>query len=520
MEEKWTREQLRLEIGQHFMVGLDSTELTPEMERFLAEYQIGNVILFKHNVESGAQLRRLCADVQKCVRKHTGHGALIAIDQEGGPVTRLSGDSVNVPGAMAVAAAGGPELARRAGQLTGRQLRSLGVNFDFAPDMDVNCNPDNPVIGVRSYGDTPEQVIAYGAEMLRGLQESRVLACAKHFPGYGDLDLDPHLSLPRVTKPLEQLEKVELLPFMRAVEAGVASIMTAHVIFPALEPEEIPATMSRRIITGMLRERMGYEGLVVTDCMEMGAIASDYGTVQGAVRALQAGADIALVSHTALTAMEAVEAAEEALRNGSISMEELQRSTERILRFKRAYQVGEAEPEYDNAGDMQETDRILRRSIAGYRLPEGRIPDLGPNPLFASVQSYRATLVNNEECRALSFAGYMAEGYGGDSYLLSREPSKKEVAELFAAAEGHSALVIGTYNGHLWKEQREMLGRLDQVKVPVLVAAFGLPYDLQDAPGNVPGLAAWEYTPRSMAAVLAILRGEERPMGRMPIYLA
>jgi len=520
MAEKWAEEQLRLEVGQHFMAGLDSTELTPALEQFLAEYRIGNIILFKRNVKDNAQLRRLCSDIQKCVRKHTGHGALIAIDQEGGSVVRLNSDGVNIPGAMAVAAAGGPELARRAGELTGRQLRSLGVNFDLAPDMDVNCNPDNPLIGVRSYGDTPEQVVAYGTEMIRGLQENRVLACAKHFPGHGDSDMDSHLSLPRVTKPVEQLEKMELLPFAQAVEAGVAGVMTAHIVFPALEPEEIPATMSRRIITGVLRERLGYEGLVMTDCMEMAAIASYYGTARGAVRALQAGADIVLVSHTAQTAMEAVRAVEDAVRNGVISIEALKKSTERILRLKSAYQVGEAAPEYDNAGDRKEADRMLRRAVAGYRLPEGRIPDLGPNPLFASGQSYRFTIVNNEESRKLCFAERMAEGYGGDSYLLSQAPSEAEIEELFAAAERHSALVIGSFNGHLKKEQRELLGRLDQVRVPVLAVTFGLPYDLQDTPEGTVGLAAWEYSDRSMEAVLAILRGEERPMGRIPVRLA
>lgn len=518
MAETW--ETLRQELGQHFMAGLEGTELTGAAEQFLAEYQIGNIILFKHNVENCEQLRRLCDDIQACVRKNTGHGALIAIDQEGGPVIRLGGDGVNIPAAMAVAAAGGPELARRAGQLTGRQLRALGVNFDFAPDVDVNCNPDNPVIGVRSYGDTPEQVIAYGTEMIRGLQENRVLACAKHFPGYGDVDLDPHFSLPRVTKPLEELEKMEFLPFVRTAADGVAGIMTAHVIFPSLEPEDIPATMSRRIITGILREKLGYDGLVVTDCMEMAAIAACYGTVNGAVHALQAGADIVLVSHTARTAMEAVRAAEEAVRDGRISREELRRNTQRILRFKREYQVGEAAPVYDNAADRQEAGRMLRQSIAGYRLPDGKIPALGANPLFASGQSYRGSLVNNAEGQRACFASYMAEGYGGDSFMLSPEPSGEEIETLLAAARKHSALVVGCYNSHLKPEQRELLGRLDRVEVPVLVVALGLPYDLQDIPAGVPALAAWEYTGRSMETVLAVLRGEERPAGRIPVRLA
>lgn len=521
MAENCTEEekQLRLEIGQHFMVGFEGTELTPELERYLAEYKIGNIILFQRNVRNNEQLRRLCSDLQKCVGKHTGHGALIAIDQEGGTVIRLDSDGVNVSGAMAIAAAGGPELAGKAGRMTGRQLRSVGVNFDFAPVMDVNCNPDNPVIGVRSYGDTPEQVSAYGTEMIRGLQENRVLACAKHFPGHGDTDMDSHLSLPRVTKPVEQLERMELPPFVRAVEAGVAGIMTAHIIFPELEPEEVPATMSRRIITGLLRDRLGYDGLVVTDCMEMAAIATYYGTARGAVAALQAGADIVLVSHTAETAKEAVRAVEEAVRRGSISEDELRKSTERLLRIKTEYQIGEEVTAYDNAGDLAQADEMLRRAVAGYRLPEEKVPDIGSNPLFASGRSYRATIVNNEEQRQLCFAARMAERYGGDSYVLPQAPSEAEIEELLSAAEGHSALVLGTFNGHLRREQRELLGRLDRVKTPVLVVAFGLPYDLQDAPAGVAGLAAWEYSDRSIEAVLAILKDERRAEGRIPVRL-
>ncbi len=520
MTEQETPEQLRLEIGQHFMAGFDGWELTPELERYLAEYKIGNIILFKRNVRDNGQLRRLCADIQRCVLANTGRGALIAIDQEGGSVVRLGEDAVNVPGAMAVAAAGGPELAREAGRMTGRQLRALGVNFDFAPVMDVNCDPANPVIGVRSYGDTPEQVSAYGAEMLLGLQEEGVLACAKHFPGHGDTNTDSHVGLPRVAKPARMLERTELPPFARAVEAGVAGIMTAHALFPALEPDEIPATMSRRIITGLLREKLGYDGLVTTDCMEMAAIAAYYGTARGAVAALQAGADLVLVSHTPDAAKEAICAAEAAVREGRIDREALRTSTERLLRVKETYRIGAEPPEYDNAQDMAAAEEMLRRSLAGYRLPGGSLPDVGPCPLFASGYSYRNAIVNNEQAQKLSFAERMAACLGGDSLPLGQAPSDEEIEALFAAAERHSALVLGSFNGHLKERQRVLLGRLDRVKVPVLVVAFGLPYDLSDTPAGVAGLAAWEYTERSIEAVRAVLTGERRAAGRIPVRLA
>lgn len=241
---------LREQIGQRLVTGFPGTELTEDFRRMVREYKISNVILFRENITDCAQLKQLCGEIQALVRRETGHGAFITADQEGGLVTRLPGDAVNVPGAMAIAATGDPENAYRAGLLTGRELRALGVNFDLAPSVDVNSNPENPVIGARSYGDTPQQVSRYANRMIRGLLDGGVLCSAKHFPGHGDTDTDSHLALPCVDKSMEELERTELLPFREAVRAGVPAVMTTHILFPQLEPEHLPATMSRRIMTG------------------------------------------------------------------------------------------------------------------------------------------------------------------------------------------------------------------------------------------------------------------------------
>ncbi len=519
MDGKWTDQELRRELGQHFMVGLPGTELTPEFEKFLAEYQAGNIILFARNVESCGQLRRLCRQLQECIRANTGHSALISIDQEGGPVIRLAEDGVNIPAAMALAAAGGEKEVLEAGRMTGRQLRAVGVNFDFAPDMDINCNPDNPVIGVRSYGDTPQQVSACGSAMIRGLQENGVLGCAKHFPGHGDTNMDSHLSLPCVDKTAEELERMEILPFVRAVKEDVAGIMTAHILFPALEPEKVPATMSRRILTGLLRQKLGYEGLIVTDSMEMAAIKTYYGTGEGSAAALAAGADIVLVCHEIEDMVEAMEKAAEAVRTGRIDAGELRRSTERILRMKEKYRLEEETPLYDNSADRAAAEEMEARALTPVRWKEGRIPDLGADPLFAGCARYRATLANNQADSRNSFAVWMAEHYGGDSCTIPPDPSDEEIETVLAEAEKHSGLVLGSFNGHLKPGQRRLLGRLGEVKVPVLVVTLGIPYDLCDVPGQVAGLAAWEYTEKSLKAVLAVLKGERKPEGNLPVRL-
>lgn len=274
--------------GQHIMAGLPGTEIDPAFAALVRECKVGNVILFRRNVKNAAQLARLCASLRELIVSETGMEPFIAIDQEGGVVSRFSPDMATTPGAMALAAAGG-DAPYRAARLTAAQLRAAGVNFDLAPVLDVNSNPLNPVIGVRSFGDLPEEAAERAMGFMRGLLDGGVMACGKHFPGHGDTDTDSHIGLPRVDKSREQLEECELLPFRRAIEAGIPAIMSSHVLFPALEPEKLPATMSRRILTGLLREELGFGGVIISDCMEMDAVAKFYGTVNGAAAALKAG---------------------------------------------------------------------------------------------------------------------------------------------------------------------------------------------------------------------------------------
>ena len=260
--------EMRRMLGQKLVFGFHGKTLPEEFKNLLREYKIGNVILFLRNVESAEQLRALCAEIQSLVQEETGYPAFIIIDQEGGMVTRLPQDAVNVPGAMALAATADPENARLASEITIRQLRGLGANFNMAPVLDVNSNPANPVIGVRSFGDEAERVASLGCAAIAPYAGSGVLCCAKHFPGHGDTAVDSHLGLPRVDKMEEALEQLELIPFRRAIEAGVPAIMMSHVLFPNIEPEQVPCTMSRRMVTGLLKQKLGFRGLILTDCME------------------------------------------------------------------------------------------------------------------------------------------------------------------------------------------------------------------------------------------------------------
>ena len=243
-------------IGQMFVCGFPGTEMPEDFIALVKKYKVGNVILFKHNIISLAQLKTLCADIQALVTAETGHPAFITIDQEGGAVSRLAEDYYNVPGAMALAATGDEMNAYTAGKITGEILHAHGVNFDLAPVLDVNSNPHNPVIGVRSYGDDPALVGRYGLQMVRGLTAGGVLSAAKHFPGHGDTSVDSHLTLPTVRKPRAELEQMEMAPFAHIIKTGLLPAVTiSHILFPAID-EQFPATISKKIVTGVLKEAL------------------------------------------------------------------------------------------------------------------------------------------------------------------------------------------------------------------------------------------------------------------------
>lgn len=430
--------------GQHIMSGLPGTEIDPAFAALVRECKVGNVILFRRNVKNAAQLARLCASLRELIVSETGMEPFIAIDQEGGVVSRFSPDMATTPGAMALAAAGG-DAPYRAARLTAAQLRAAGVNFDLAPVLDVNSNPLNPVIGVRSFGDLPEEAAERAMGFMRGLLDGGVMACGKHFPGHGDTDTDSHIGLPRVDKSREQLEECELLPFRRAIEAGIPAIMSSHVLFPALEPEKLPATMSRRILTGLLREELGFGGVIISDCMEMDAVAKFYGTVNGAAAALKAGADIVCISHTAALARETAErlwqryeAAEGEERR------ELERSGERIAEAKRRFTaVPKAETQIfklrAQARDMLEESFVLMN---------GPIPPLGDSPFFTGCANSRASQASSAANGVPALPTVMARRFVGGCAVCSDDPDSEEIAAIARKARNASCIVLNPSGGN------------------------------------------------------------------------
>lgn len=324
---------LRDQIGQLFMVGFAGPTVTNECASFIKEHRPGGVIFFKRNLESVEQIVRLTNDLQ---RLSSPSPLLISIDQEGGRVSRLPKEFTIFPPCEVLGLCNSHDLAYSTAATVAKELRSVGINMNMAPVLDVDSNPDNPVIGDRAFGSAPELVGEMGMATLSGLQDNRVVACGKHVPGHGDTATDSHKELPVVEADLHRLREVEFPPFQQAAKAGVASMMTAHVLYKALDPE-LPATLSPTIIQGLLRDGWRYDGLVLTDDLEMHAIIDHYGIGEAAVRAFLAGCDMLLICKDHDREVAAIQAVEAAVKEGRITQARLEQSLGRIARVKSRY---------------------------------------------------------------------------------------------------------------------------------------------------------------------------------------
>lgn len=323
-----TARALARRAGELLCCGYPSPGAPPEefLDR-VARRQIGAVIFFSRNAPSLEAVE----EATRGLRDAGGDDLIIAIDEEGGPVQRLPEPWPRLPSAMALAAGAQADEVEMLGRLLGQALRALGITQNYAPVLDVNVNAQNPIIGPRSFGDRPERVAVLGAAMARGLQTGGVLATGKHFPGHGDTDVDSHLGLPVMTHDRTRLRQVELVPFVAAVRSGIASLMTAHIALPAVcEEPDRPATLSHAVLTGLVRDELGFQGLLVTDCLEMAAIAHTVGAPTGAVMAVAAGADQVLVSHTASVQEACRQRLEKAIMDGEVSSHRVEEALGRI----------------------------------------------------------------------------------------------------------------------------------------------------------------------------------------------
>lgn len=506
---------LEEKVGQLLLIGFDDTRLTPELSQVIQELHIGGIVFYERNVASPRAVVEIAAGVQAIASQNGDPGLFVTIDQEGGIVARLKEDKgfTEFPGQMAVAATGQVESARRLAQAHAAELRALGFNMDLAPVLDVNNNPDNPIIGTRSFGSNPAQVATFGVSVIQAMQSAGVMAVGKHFPGHGDTGTDSHIALPTVPHSRARLESVEFVPFRAAIQSGIAGIMSAHITFPAIDATAgLPATLSPKVLTGLLRDEMKYDGLVMTDELGMGALgASGYPPPQAAVRALQAGADVLLFNRGYDIHREAFRQILEGVKRGTISMSRVNDAVLRILRAKQQYglltppQVS-VEQGAALAGAL-ETKQLSRevalQSVTLLRDDAGLVP-----------------LPTGEPVLVIETASNLGLGkaLGATTFVASAQPKADEIRTALSLA-ARRVVVVATTDVFRNRQQVDLVRGLLKAHVPTVVVAMRAPYDLLylgDAPTY---LAAYGITPPVVEAVAAILLGKTRPQGRLPVEL-
>ncbi|MFJ3906865.1 glycoside hydrolase family 3 protein [Streptomyces sp. NPDC090025] len=493
----------------------------------IERYHVGGIIYFAwaHNTRSPHQIADLSNGIQRAgLAQATGLPLLVSTDQEHGIVCRVGEPATLLPGAMALGAGGSAADAHQAAVLAGGELAALGIRQNYAPVADVNVNPANPVIGVRSFGSDPAAVATMVAAQVKGYQRGGVAATAKHFPGHGDTAVDSHVGLPTVTHTQAQWEAVDAPPFRAAIAAGIDSIMTAHIVLPAFDPSGDPATLSHPILTGLLRERLGYDGVVVTDALDMQGVRTKYGDDRAPVLALKAGVDQLLNAPDLPLAWNAVLAA---VRGGELTEARLDESVLRILRLKARLGLFE-DPYVDEAevdrvvgtrAHLARADRIAERTTTllvnedGFlpvgRRRHGKVLVVGADPASPSGTTGPPTT---------TLAGALTElGFTARALSTGIAPTDALIEQAVAAAAGQDLVVVGTYNLSATSPQRTLLARLVATGVPVVTIALRNPYDVAWTSGQRATLAAYSWTDVELRAAVRVLAGRAEPRGKLPV---
>ncbi|MEU8914561.1 glycoside hydrolase family 3 protein [Streptomyces nigrescens] len=493
----------------------------------IAKYHVGGIIYFgwAHNTREPHQIADLSNGIQKAAAaQRLPVPVLISTDQEHGIVARVGAPATLFPGAMALGAGGSRDDARTAARIAGEELFAMGIRQDYAPDADVNVNPANPVIGVRSFGADPQAVARMVAAEVKGYQGAGIASCAKHFPGHGDTDTDSHVGLPYIHHSAEEWERLDAPPFRAAIAAGIDSIMTAHIVVPAFDPSEDPATLSRPILTGILRERLGYDGVVVTDSLGMEGVRVKYGDARVPVLALKAGVDQLLNPPDLSVAHGAVLTA---LREGELAERDLDTKLMRILLlkerrglFKDPYTTHRAvDRAVGTRGHLAAADRIADRTTTLLRNDTGILP--------LSRRRERRVLVAGVDAAAPSGTGgppttvlarALTElGFTATALSTGLTPTQQRIDEAVAALGERDAVVVATYNVTAASGQRKLVDALLAMGKPVVQLAVRNPYDIAQLAGVKAALASYSWTDVELRAAARVIAGLRDPAGRLPV---
>jgi beta-N-acetylhexosaminidase len=512
-------------LGQQFLLSFTGTrEPPPAVLSALGREQVSGIVLFRaRNMGSLAELRGLTAALQRAAAAAGQPPLLIGADQEGGQLMAI-GDGTPFPGNLALGATRSEALAYRVGRALGREVAAVGVNVDFAPVCDVNNNPANPVVGTRSFGEEPALVSRLAAAMVKGIQREGVAATAKHFPGHGDTASDSHHAAPVIPHGLDRLRRIELPPFRAAIRAGVRLVMTAHIVLPALNGQnDVPATLSAPILRGLLRRRLGFDGLVVTDAMDMRAIDQGLGLVVDAIAAVAAGVDLLLFNHDPSRQEAAHAGLVQAARRGLLSAAEIQASARRVLALK-GWLRGRRQPALDVVGGREHLSlaaEVARRSVTLVRDTARRLPlRLSPDARIAVVvpRPEDLTPADTSSLVVPALAAAVRRHHPRvDELFIAMNPSPSEVSALRTRLRGYDLAIVGTINATAHPSQAALVGMLVREGPATVAVALRMPYDLEAYPAAPTYACTYSILSPSMDALADALFGKIPFAGRLPV---
>ena len=466
-------------------------------------------IFYPGNISSTTGTKELISELEAAA----DYPLLYALDQEGGPFSAYRVDEATVfPSNMAIAATKNMDFAQQKGKLIGQELAYIGFNLNFSPVVDVNINPDNPIIGMRSFGANVSTVAAYGMSLFKGLDESGVAAVAKHFPGHGDTVSDSHIDLPIVSGSRERLERVELAPFKAMIAAGVPAIMTAHVLFSEFD-KDYPATLSKIVLTDLLRTELGFAGLIVTDHMDMKAISDNYGAGEAAILSILAGADLILIGNREEKQVEVYNALLAAVKSGRIPESRLREAIAHSSQIARNYPVNKNSPLPDYQFD-KEAAQTQALNAATLLTNDSVLPiKKGSRLLVISPYIKRIKDVPN-------LAGQLANYYPTERLDISINPTQDDVNLAIEAANKADVVVLASYHfrGGFSNELIGLEQNLLETGKPLIVLALGNPDDIryfQEKPNAY--LALYGFDESNLIAASKILSGNALPKGKLPM---
>lgn len=503
---------LEQKIGQMVIASVEVTKMDERTRRFLTDYAVGNIILFGKNCVDRAQLACLNRQIQEVITGATGLQALISIDQEGGRVTRIRKGATVFPSAMAVSATGSPDNAYLAGYMMGREMKALGIYHDFAPVLDCNFEQDD-IVSNRSYSSDPEQVAAYAGAMAKGLRDAGILDCGKHFPGRGHGNGDTHFDFVVHRDSLDEILNRHIIPFRKAMADGLLTFMSSHSCYPALDPEVIPNTVSAKVLRDFAREKMGFQGLIISDDVLMAAVEKRYGAPYGAVLSAQAGCDMVIIGNGGDNAdpdgldvqPPIIERMIAAARSGELSMERIDESVRRIIAFKLA--LGDMRPEPDvesqNWSAHDAFAKALSRIAVRVARDDARLLPLPAGTLFLARRSFARLGVEEGDILFDSFAAKAAASTRGKAIEFDESLDLEALSGEIKAAP---AVVFSFINEEECLRQLDVMKKVYALNNRLCIVCLDAPQILRHVPFAPCAVYSYDQSLPSVLAVCALLQ--------------